>query len=461
MKAYLAIYHVATDHKPLTTGKNFESSTRSKTQLNRVIRTWQFISEITTDLRHVSGEENPVADALSRNPVNACKPNSLISKLAKMQKEEGIYPQKEEVWPDHWQMQEHFGYKIAVDVRQQLPRPIVPKQMRKEIFETVHNLGHLGVKASRKAISKSYIWPNMCKDITYWVKNCQSCQSSKVNRHNKASLQHFPSSSGKFQDIHVDIVGPLPINQGNSYLLTIVDRFSRWPAAIPMRGISARDCAQALLEGWIQYYGTPLQIVTDRGRQFVSGLWEELCLILGTVHHITTSYHPQANGMVERFHRQLKASLMAHCEKNENWKPDLPSVLLAIRTAVKEDLGFSSSQLVFGETLRLPGLFFPESIISKPSQHDYLKTLCKSMTETKYKQPQWHRDQIKTQSLKDLKTCTHVFVLVSSVKAPLQRPYQGPYLVLERRDKVYKLQKPDGTMDTVSIDRLKPAHVYG
>ena len=109
--------------------------------------------------------------------------------------------------------------------------------------------------------------------------------------------------------MHVDVVGPLAPSQGFSHLLTVVDRFTRWPEAIPVSNTSALFLARALLQNWVSRFGTPEHITSDRGSQFTSILWSQLSILLGTELHHTASYHPQANGMVEWFHRDKKAAL--------------------------------------------------------------------------------------------------------------------------------------------------------
>jgi len=112
------------------------------------------------------------------------------------------------------------------------------------------------------------------------------------------------------------------------------------------RDTSAAACARVLVAHWIVRFGVPADISSDRGPQFTSQLWAEVAKLLGIRHHRTTAYHPQANGLVERFHRHLKASLRARLT-GPNWLDELPWVLLGIRTAPKEDVGASSAELVY------------------------------------------------------------------------------------------------------------------
>ena len=115
--------------------------------------------------------------------------------------------------------------------------------------------------------------------------------------------------------------------------------------------------AQAFISGWVSRFGIPATITTDRGRQFESVLWTELMHLLGSSRLRTTAYHPMANGLVERFHRQIKSSLKA-CHTPTHWVESLPIILLGICTALKQDLGCSAAELVYGTTLHIPGEFF-------------------------------------------------------------------------------------------------------
>ena len=160
-----------------------------------------------------------------------------------------------------------------------------------------------------------------------WAKECESCQAAKVTRHIKAPLQTFKVPARKFQHIHVDLVGPLSLSHGYTYLFTIVDRFSRWVEAFPLTESTAQACGEALIHGWVARFRVPGDIASDRGAQFTSGLWEAMANCLGTTLHHTTAYHPQSNGLVERFHRNLKEALRARGD-SPDWFQALPWVLL-------------------------------------------------------------------------------------------------------------------------------------
>lgn len=267
---------------------------------------------------------------------------------------------------------------ILCDTSTGAPRPIVPLAWRQTVFHAINGLAHPGIRATRKMIAARFIWHGLHKQVGTWVRACIPCQKAKVHRHVVAPLEHGQLPDRRFQRIHVDIVGPLPMSQGHSYLFTVVYRYTRWPEAIPMADATAVSCARALLSQHIARFGVPTDITSDRGAQFTSSLWTALSQLLGAQLHRTTAYHPQANGIVERFHRQLKAALRARLT-GPAWMDELPFVLLGLRSVPKEDLGCASAELVYGTTIRLSGEFFEATSSSGPAASELLTHLRSTM----------------------------------------------------------------------------------
>jgi transposase InsO family protein len=133
-----------------------------------------------------------------------------------------------------------------------------------------------------------------------------------VTKQPAAAVEPIPVPTSRFTHIHIDLVGPLPTSSNCiQYILTVIDRSTRWAEAIPLANIAAADCADTLISGWIARFGVPSQLTSDRGVQFVSAVWAMPMPRLGIQHKMTAAYHPQSNGALEQFHRHLKDALRA------------------------------------------------------------------------------------------------------------------------------------------------------
>ena len=219
--------------------------------------------------------------------------------------------------------------------------------------------------------------------------------------------------------------------------------------------MQADTVARAFYEHWIYLYGALLTISSDQGAQFESALFTALTKLVGAKRTRTTSYHPQANGMVEMFHRTLKAALM--CSPDTPWPDLLPSVLLGLRTAFKEDLQASPMEMLYGMSLRIPGEFFVTDSIPASSR-DFVGRLRLLFREIKAVPASRHTQQHPF-VFKDLQSCTHVFKRVDAIRKPLEPPYTGPHEVVKRLDDRTYIFKINGLEKTISTDALKPAYL--
>lgn len=432
-----------TDHRPLAQAVHRTSDPWSPRQQRHL----SLVAEYCTDVQYIPGPENTVADFFSRTAVGAVTLGLDYDLLAKEQQRDkemrdyrtaitGLTLEDVELGRP--------GHTLLCDTSMGHPRPVVPSSLRRRVFECLHDLSHPGVRATQKLVCQRFVWHGMRRQLATWARQCLSCQRAKVHIHARAAVQTIPAPTVGFTHIHIDIVGPLPTSRGFTYLLTAVDRTTRWPEVFPLKSITADECIRTFLLGWVARYGMPTAITSDRGAQFTSQLWRSVAEALGTTLHHTSSYHPQSNGMVERFHRSLKSSLRARLD-SPNWMDQLPWVLLGLRTTPKEDLGASPAELTYRHQPLLPGELIHRGTIELPCD------VARALTPQHHSTPQpVLQDQ--------LQQATHAFVRVGAHRTPLQCPYQGPYLIMKKRAKTFDL-KIGNKVTPVSVDRLKPAHM--
>ena len=504
-------FHILTDHKPLT----FALKRVSEPWSQRQCRSLSAIAELTQDIRHLPGAMNVVADCLSRPAVvqefsgltrsreqgavstgaastgaatatsshshsmlshtnqgsnlnifcsgfdcgsetlAAVVPSVQIFDLQKMADDQSSCPETIALCGNprmDIRVTVLQNVSILCDWSTGRPRPLVPQGHRNLVFKKFHNLAHCSIRSTRSLISGRYVWYKMNNEIVEFCKSCQTCARSKVQTHARAPVEPIPVPLRRFDHLHVDLVGPLPpSSEGWTHLFTMVDRTTRWCEIVPLSDTSTVNCANALFSGWISRFGVPSSITSDRGSQFSGSIWSSMCQVLGINHSMTTAFHPQANGMVERFHRSLKNALRARCN-GSNWSGHLPWVLLGLRT-VPKDCGISCAEMVYGTPLVLPGEFVDH--LSSETDDKFFVNLSEKMRQmpvmlTRPISQEQRRDRVPD----ELRAATHVFIRRDGHVPPLAQLYEGPFRVVSKEEKVYHVQRGPRS-EVISVDRLK------
>lgn len=245
---------------------------------------------------------------------------------------------------------------------------IVPRKRVKEILEQAHSVkeileqadfssgGHFGVNKTLEKIRKRFYWATCKQDIENW---CSSCKIYAAKRgpsgKGKSPLQIF-NVGIPLERVQMDVLGSLPPTfSGNRYLLVIVDCFTKWVEAFPLKNIRTKSVAEIFVSQFISRHGVPSEIHTDQGKNFESKLFSELTELLGIKKTRITPFHPQSDGQVERQHQTISNYLSKFISENQrDWDRWIPMFLLAYRSSKHESTGVTPAELYFARDLRLP-----------------------------------------------------------------------------------------------------------
>ena len=357
---------------------------------------------------------------------------------------------------------------------------ILPQELVPTVLDALHNhptAGHLGVTKTLQKVRSRFYWPGQRRDVEDWCRACNSCASRKMlpkSRHAPLQL-HQPGVP--LQRVAMDILGPLPeTERGNRYILVIADYFTKWTEAFPMSNMEAHTVAKLFVYNFVCRFGAPDYLHTDQGRNFESNLFSEICKLLGVSKTRTTPYHPQSDGLVERFNHTLLNMLSIAAQDQEcDWDVQLPLIMMAYRTSVQESTGATPFSLMFGREAHLPidvmfGMPPGEESVS-PSHYAFL---LRQRMEAAYHRvrSQLFLQQRRQKNLYDRKVAgapycvgdlvwLHSPAVARGSSRKFHRPWQGPYKIVKViTDVIYRIQhmKQPRRRIVVHYDRLKPYH---
>ena len=254
---------------------------------------------------------------------------------------------------------------------------VLPRKCRSIVLRLAHDVpmaGHLGVTKTKDRVLQWYYWPGVFKDIADYCRTCEVCQQSQLRWPARAEMVPMPLINKPFQRIAMDLVGPLPWTQcGNHFILCdymtrypeaialpstealcICDYATRSPEAIALPSTEALRISKELVAVFARV-GIPDEIFLDQGTNFMSTLREEVYRLLQVKWIWTSPYHPQTDGLVERFNGTLKMMLRRFVSRNQkDWDDYLPYLLFAYREVPQVSTGFSPFELMYGRRVRGP-----------------------------------------------------------------------------------------------------------
>uniref|UniRef100_A0A3B3HBU1 Gypsy retrotransposon integrase-like protein 1 n=1 Tax=Oryzias latipes TaxID=8090 RepID=A0A3B3HBU1_ORYLA len=340
-------------------------------------------------------------------------------------------------------------------------RLVVPTGCRSVVLHLAHTVpwaGHLGHLKTYARLAKRFYWPGMFKDVRDFCASCPQCQLTSLNKVKQAPLHPLPVISTPFQRIAMDIVGPLEkSSSGNKYILVICDYATRFPEAFPLRTIKTKAIINALVQLFSRV-GVPSEILTDQGTNFTSNLMLLLHKELGIKGIRTTPYHPQTDGLVERFNQSLKQMLRKFVsETGRDWDKWLPFLLFAYREVPQASTGFSPFELLYGWPVQGPLDLLrkeweaskkpvAEGILSYVLQmrnhlEKYRDLAQENLTRAQRDQKSWYDKKARQRELEPGKK---VLILLPLTANKLLAKWQGPYEVIRRVGPVtYEIAHPD------------------
>ena len=252
-------------------------------------------------------------------------------------------------------VQNNLLYKIDKRIENNYLRVLKQEELGALLY-MMHNdpiSGHFATDIMFEKIRKSYYWPQMYENIKEYVQACDSCQRrGKPKR--QTTLHPIPVYE-PFYQIGIDFVGPLPRTaRGKQYIIVAIDYLTKWPEARAVSEATAQKTAEFVYEQIICQHGCPKIILSDQGTHFNNNMVDKLLGKFKVNHLLSTPYHPQTNGLVERFNKTLCESLAKLALRTNDWDLFIAPTLFAYRTSKNATIKIEPFFLVYGRDARLP-----------------------------------------------------------------------------------------------------------
>ncbi|GFU23068.1 transposon Tf2-9 polyprotein [Trichonephila clavipes] len=480
-------FTVVTDHHSLCWLMNLKDPS------GRLARWALRLQEHDFDVKYKTGKKHSDADALSRNPVEeeTETPDKFLAvttsmNLAMEQKKDQDLAKLKLL--SNSSKNEEFRFIDGILCRKNLDPdgklwlPVIPKHLRADTLRHFHDAptaGHLGFAKTYDRIRKRFYWPGMYRNVVRYVMHCRECQRRKsVPQRPPGRLVPIPPATAPFHRIGIDLLGRFPKSaHGNKWIIVCTDYSTRYAITKALPTAEVDEIAKFLLEEIVLRHGAPRVIITDRGAVFRSRLVSSLVDLCNIDHRFTTAYHPQTNGLTERFNKTLTDMLLMYVDvEQKNWDEILPFVTFAYNTAKQETTGFTPFYLLHGREAETtldtmlpfcPNDFDDNNITKIAARAEESRQLARVHTlraQDKDRRRYDSKHQMVSYAPGDL-VWVYNPVRKVGLSEKLLRRYFGPYQVLRRLSAVtYEVQDFDPASrkrklrEVVHVLRMKPYH---
>lgn len=337
---------------------------------------------------------------------------------------------------------------------------------RKVILNDFHLLptsGHAGTRRMFNNIKNYFYWPGLEKDVRAFVRKCSKCQKEKHARYTKEPMVITTTATSAFDKVYLDLVGPLDKDCYNySYIFTLQCELSKYVVAHPLISKRSEEVAQALVTSFILRYGVPKEIATDRGSEFMSSVFQEVCKLLKISHLSSTAYHHQTIGALENSHKNLNSFLRIQTDNHpEAWSQWLPYWCFSYNTSVHNETKFTPYELVFGKLCSLPSNL-NKSIVEPLYNHDSYPLELKFRLQLSQKEARENllkskclRKTVYDKSLNPIAYKPNDLILVKNeCIGKFNSIYSGPFIVVKDISPNVQINK-NGKLDIVHKNRTK------
>ncbi|CAG2203350.1 Transposon Ty3-G Gag-Pol polyprotein,Retrovirus-related Pol polyprotein from transposon opus,Retrovirus-related Pol polyprotein from transposon 297,Retrovirus-related Pol polyprotein from transposon 17.6,Transposon Ty3-I Gag-Pol polyprotein [Mytilus edulis] len=371
----------------------------------------------------------------------------------------------------------HFwtpGPRKRKHVRKQL---VVPRSLTNEVMHWCHDdptAGHLAFHKTYHKIQERFYWVGMYKDVDYWCKSCVKCATRKTPKGRKPAPMLPIPVDGPFDRVGVDVLGPFPPSlQGNRYIVVFTDYLTKWTEAFAVRNADAVTTSKLFVEEIVCRHSAPRTLLSDRGQNFMSNLLKEICKLVNTKKIFTTAYHPQCDGLVEKFNGVLTHMLsMFVDDHHKNWDVYIPYVLFAYRSSIQESTQETPFYLMYGRDARLPiDVALSEPTVTYTDADDYKAnvltrlqeafTLAKDNIQLAQQKQKAYSDKKSAEPDYEIGQKVWVYSPASKVglSHKLLHPWRGPHRIISKTSPVnFKIESCDNKkhQQILHANRIKP-----